>query len=204
MRRQVQIQDPVEYFSFLRSRGTLHRVDVAILVVDASEGVTSHDQRIANAIEEAGRACVIALNKWDLVTGEGPDRDRFDRSVETALRFLPWATQVRTSAKSGRRVDKLLPAVEGAVAAHRTRVATSLINKVVREAQAEKPHARSAGRAIRILYSVQARTAPPTVILFSNGRLETSYLRYLERKIRETEPFQGAPLRLEVRVKRAT
>ncbi|MGH2752807.1 MAG: ribosome biogenesis GTPase Der, partial [Actinomycetota bacterium] len=98
MRREVQIKDPVEYFSFLRSRGTLKVVDAALLVIDAAEGITGHDQRLASEIIGSGRACVIALNKWDLVGGMETDRERFERAIKDDLRFLPWATVVRTSA----------------------------------------------------------------------------------------------------------
>lgn len=201
MRREVQVRDPIEYFSLLRSRGTLGRIDAAVLVVDADEGVTSHDQHIANEIVEAGRACLIVLNKWDLVRFEGPDRERFDRDLRTALRFLPWAPTLRASAVTGRGVTRILPAATRAIEGHRTRLTTSALNRVLRDAQAEQPHARSRGRAVRILYAVQARVAPPQVVLFSNARLDAGYLRYLERRIRAVEPFEGTPLRLEVRVR---
>jgi GTP-binding protein len=202
MRREVQIKDPVEYFSFLRSRGTLRRVDAALLVVNAAEGITGHDQRIANEIVESGRACVVALNKWDLKAGmPDTDRERSERDIAEGLRFLPWATVVRTSAKTGRGVDKLLPAIESAVASHRRRLPTALVNKIVRGAQQERPHPRSAGRAVRILYAVQARSRPPTILLFTNARLEASYVRYIENRLRVEEPFAGSPLSLQVRVK---
>lgn len=201
MRRRVQIQDPVEYFSFLRARGTLERVDAAVLVVDSSEGMTAPDQKIAAAIAEAGKACVVILNKWDLVTKDETDRTRFDRTIRDDLRFLTWAPAVRTSALTGRGIDKILPAVGAAVSAHRRRVPTSQVNRTIQEAQAAKPHPRTRGRAVRVLYAVQAATAPPTFLLFANGPLEQTYLRYLEGRVREVEPFHGAPLRLIVRVR---
>lgn len=202
MRRQVQIKDPVEYFSWLRSRGTLERVDAALLVVDADEGVTGHDQRIANEIVDAGRACVVALNKWDLLKGDQDvDRERLERGIATSLRFLPWAVMRRTSAVTMRGVDKLLPAISSAIGSHRRRLPTAMVNRVVREAQAAKPHPRTGGRSLRVLYAVQARVGPPTVLLFTNGRLDTSYLRFLENRIRAVDPFEGSPLRLEIRVK---
>jgi GTPase len=201
MRREVRIDDPVEYFGFLRSRRTLDRVDAAVLVVDVAEGVTGHDQRIAEAILEAGRGCVIALNKWDLVPREETDRKRFDRDVQTQLRFVPWATRVRTSALTGRGVDKILPAVETAIASHRRRLATSEVNRIIQEAQEHRPHPRTRGRAVRIRYAVQARTAPPHVILFASGRCEPAYLRYLEHRLRAVEDFGGSPVRFEVRLK---
>ena len=204
IRRQVQLKDPVEYFSWLRSRRTLERVDACILVVDSADGVTGHDQRIAEEIVATGRACVVALNKWDLRKGEEePDRARWEQRSQTQLRFLPWAPQMRVSAKSGRGIDKLLPAVEEAVASHRRRLSTGSLNQLIRRAQEERPHPRSGGRSIRILYSVQARVAPPTILLFTSGRLEVSYVRYLDHQVRESEPFAGTPIRFEVRLKAA-
>ena len=201
MRREVQIKDPLEYFSFLRSRQTLDRVDAAVLVVDVTERVTGHDQRIAQEIVQAGRACVVVLNKWDLLEDDPTDRERLERFVMERLRFIPWATIVRTSALTARGVRKVLPAVASAVESHRRRLPTSVVNQVVRDAQETKPHPRTGGKAIRILYAVQADVAPPRFLLFGSGRLEPSYVRHIERRIREREPFAGSPLALEVRQK---
>jgi GTP-binding protein len=201
MRRQVQIKDPIEYFSFLRARGTLERVDAALLVVDAGEGMTGHDQRIASAILEHGLACVVAMNKWDLVPGEGTDRDRFERDMTRQLRFLTWAPMVRTSALTRRGVSKLLPALEVALASHRTRLPTAQVNRVLQDAQAARPHPRSGSRAVKIHYAVQAEVSPPTFVLFANAELDPGYLRYLDRSLREHDPFLGTPLRFTVRIK---
>ncbi|MGH2753949.1 MAG: hypothetical protein ACRDLB_05895, partial [Actinomycetota bacterium] len=108
---------------------------------------------------------------------------------------------VRTSAVTARGIDRLVPALKEAIASHRRRLPTAVVNKLIREAQADRPHPRSGGRAVRILYAVQARTAPPTIILFANHRLEASYLRYLENRLRVFEPFPGSPVQLQVRVK---
>lgn len=201
MRRQVQIKDPLEYFSLLRSRRTLTRVDVALLVVDISEGVTTHDQHLASEIVEHGRACVIALNKWDLIPREETDRKRLEDAVTQKLRFLPWATYVRTSALTGRGIDKLAPRLVEATESHRRRLPTAAVNRIMREAQERRPHPRVGGRSIRILYAVQAESAPPTVVVFTNGRLETGYQRFLENHLREVEPFSGSPVRVQVRVR---
>ena len=194
MRRQVRIDDPLEYFSLLRSRQTLTRVDAAILVVDAQEGATSHDQRIAEEIIEHGRACVVVLNKWDVVPSEESDRERLERDIARKLRFIEWAPRLRTSALTRRGIDRLFPEVERAVVSHRLRLATPEVNRIVREAQEDRPHPRTAGRAVRILYAVQARVAPPTFVLFATGRLETTYLRYVERRLRQEESFEGSPV----------
>ena len=201
MRRQTQIKDPIEYFSFLRSRRTLTRVDVALLVIDAGEGVTSHDQHLAHEIVEHGRACVVALNKWDLIPPEDTDRKRLEATTAEKLRFVPWATFVRTRAPTGRGIDKLGPKLVEATESHRRRLPTALVNRLVRDAQQQRPHPRLGGRASRILYAVQAESAPPTIVVFSTGRVEENYRRYLENRLRESEPFAGSPLRIEVRVK---
>jgi GTP-binding protein len=202
MRRQVSIKDPLEYYSFVRSRRLLHRVDAVVLVIDVSEGATGLDQRIAEEVIESGRACVIVLNKWDLITSDETDRVRAERDLETQLRFLPWATVVRTSALTKRGVDKVLPAVTAAVESHRRRIPTHEVNRVIGDAQQERPAPRAGGRNNRIQYAVQADTAPPRFILFASHRLDDPYVRFIEHRIRAFEPFEGTPLRLEVRTRR--
>jgi GTPase len=201
MRRQVQINDPLEYFSYLRASRTLERVDAAILVVDAWEGITGHDQRIADAIVESGRACVVVLNKWDLAPADEIERERFERRFRHRLRFIEWAVAVRTSALTGRGVRRVLPAVERAVEAHRRRLPTAAVNRVIAAAQEERPPARVRGRRTRILYAVQARTRPPAFVAFCSGAPEAPYLRYVERRLREAADFGGTPIRVSVRQK---
>ena len=126
---------------------------------------------------------------------------RLERDLGHELRFLDWATPVRTSARTGRGLDKLLPAIDHAVSSHRRRLATSILNEIIASAQEQRPHARTRGRSIRVLYAVQARVAPPTVLLFANGQLQPDYVRFLEHRIRAYDPFAGSPIRLEVKVK---
>ena len=202
MRRRVAIGESLEYYSWLRSRQAIQRADAVLLVVDMAEGVTALDQRIAQDVVESGRACVVALNKWDLTPEEDTDRARTERDIGESLRWLEWAKVVRTSALTRRGIDRLLPAVLDALDSHRRRLATAAVNRIVSEAQARRPHPRSGHRAVRVLYAVQASTAPPEFILFSNGRLSTGYLKYLEHRIREAEPFEGAPLLLRTRIRK--
>ncbi|MDQ3952335.1 MAG: ribosome biogenesis GTPase Der [Actinomycetota bacterium] len=202
MRRRLAIGESLEYYSWLRSRQAIRRADAVLLVIDMGEGVTSLDQRIAQDVVESGRACVIALNKWDLVPDEETDRARIARDVSESLRWLEWAKVVRTSATTRRNVDRILPAVVDALESHRRRLPTSVVNRIVSEAQARRPHPRAGHRAVRVLYAVQASAAPPEVILFTTGRLTPAYLKYLEHRIREVEPFEGTPLQLRVRVRR--
>jgi GTP-binding protein len=196
MRRQVRITDPLEYFSWLRSRRTLERVDAAALVVDATEGPTGHDQRLAEEVAARGRACVVCVNKWDLAPDDERDRERLERAISERLRFMSWARRIRTSARTGHGVSSLPGVLVEAVESHRRRLGTAPLNEIVARAQEERPHPRGRGRATRVLYCVQARVAPPEIVLFTTGRLEESYLRYLERRIRAVEPFPGTPLRL--------
>lgn len=199
LRRRTHVDDPLEYYSSIRTRGTLRRVDAVILVIDASEGVTGLDQRLAEDIADAGRACVVALNKWDLLGGDEEHRRLTERSIEQKLRFLEWAPLLRISALRGRSVHKILPTLENVIDAHRRRLPTSRVNTLVRQAQERRPHPRTQGRGLRIRYAVQAESAPPLFLLFSNGRLQPEYLRYMENRLREAEPFTGTPLRIETR-----
>jgi GTPase len=201
MRRQVRIDDPIEYFSWLRARRTLERADVAALVVDGEAGPTTHDQHIAEAIVQKGRACVLVINKWDLVRGEDADPRLLERDIKDRMRFISWAPVVRTAALTGRGVDRIIPTVEGAVEAHRRRLPTAQVNRLIQAAQEARPHPRIRGRAIRVLYSVQAAVAPPTFVLFTNGSLEPSYLRFLENRLRAADPFTGTTIRLRYRIK---
>ena len=202
MRRRVAIGESLEYYSWLRSRSAIQRADVVLLVVDMGEGVTSLDQRIAQDVVESGRACVIALNKWDLVAGEETDRARTERDIQEKLRWLEWAKVVRTSALTRRGVDRILPALVDALESHRRRLPTAAVNRIVTEAQARRPHPRSGHRAVRVLYAVQASAAPPEIVLFSTGRLTPGYLKYLEHRVRDAEPFEGTPLKLRTRIRR--
>jgi GTP-binding protein len=200
MRKRLKIDDPLEYFSYIRTRGTFRRVDAVALVIDAAAGVTALDQRLAEDISDAGRACVIVLNKWDLIADDDARRS-IERSVETKLRFLGWAPLIRTSALTGRGIKRILPALEEAIDSHRRRLPTSRVNTLIREAQERRPHPRTGGRSFRIRYAVQADSRPPLFLLFANGRLEVEYLRYVENRLREVEPFTGTPIKVETRVK---
>jgi GTP-binding protein len=202
MRRRVQIGESLEYYSWLRSRVAVQRADAVLLVVDMGEGVTALDQRIAQDVVESGRACVIALNKWDLVPAEETDRDRAERDIGERLRWLEWAKVVRTSALTRRGIDRLLPAVVDALESHARRLPTAAVNRIVSEAQARRPHPRAGHRAVRVLYAVQAGTSPPEFVLFATGPLAPAYLKYLEHRIREAEPFEGTPVKLRTRIRK--
>jgi GTP-binding protein len=192
MRRKSRVADGAEYYSLVRALQAIDRADVALLVIDASEGVTHQDQRLAERIDAAGSPVVIVLNKWDLLGADG--RTMVTDQVADRLHFLGYAPVMKVSARSGKGVHKLSPALAQAITAYHRRVPTRELNRVVQAAQAAHP--ASTGR---VLYATQGATDPPTFTLFSNRALPAPYLRYLERKIREHFGFGPTPLKLRVR-----
>ncbi|MEZ5169693.1 MAG: ribosome biogenesis GTPase Der [Acidimicrobiia bacterium] len=199
MRRQARVDHGTEHYSVLRTLEAVDRADVALLVVDASEGVTHQDQRLAERIDAAGTAVVIVCNKWDLVSGE--QRDQVLVDVADRLGFLAYAPVLRTSATTGSKVSSILPALRQAEDAYRSRVPTGELNRVITDAQRRHPPPARGRRRPRVLYATQGASEPPTFTLFASGRLPATYLRYLERRIREAFDMGPTPLKIRVRVK---
>lgn len=173
--------------------------DLAIQVVDASEGVTSQDQRIARKVAEEGAGALLAVNKWDLIDSE-EDAKRVEASLERRLDFLSYAPLRRTSATSGRGIAGLLAEIPKVLAERQRRVPTAEFNKLLMEVQQITPPPRERARGVRVKYGTQASVAPPTFVLFSNGDLPDSWLRFVVRRLRETYGFIGNPIRIKVRV----
>lgn len=192
MRRKSRIDEGTEYYSLVRALQAIDRADAAVLVVDATEGVTHQDQRLAERIDTAGSPVVLLLNKWELLDAE--QRADVTEQMADRLSFLGYAPVLKVSAKTGLGVHKLLPALQQSIDAYHRRVPTGELNRVVQEAQAMHP---SPGG--RILYATQGATDPPTFTLFSNKPQPPTYLRYIERKIREHFEFGPTPLKLRVR-----
>ena len=192
MRRKSRIDDGTEYFSMVRALQAIDESDAAVLVIDATEGVTHQDQRLAERIDAAGCPIVLLLNKWDLVDAD--ERPEVEEQLRIKLSFLGYAPVLKVSAKTGLGVHKLLPALSSSVAAYHVRVPTRALNECITAAQAAHPN-----REARILYATQGATDPPTFTLFANRELSPQYLRYLERKIRETFNFGNTPMKLRVR-----
>jgi GTPase len=193
MRRRARTNRGVESYAAIRALEALDRADIALLVVDATTGATHQDQRLAERIGAAGCPAVIVLNKWDLVaTG---DRQEVLAGVGERLAFLGMAPVLRVSATSGRGVHKILPALHAAVDAYHHRVPTGALNRALRDIQAAHP-----APGARVRYGVQGAIDPPTFTLFATGRLPQTYLRYLERGIRERFDLGPTPLKLRVRV----
>jgi GTP-binding protein len=197
MRRKSRIDEGTEYYGMVRSLQAVDRADAALLVIDATEGVTHQDQRLAERIDAAGCATVIVLNKWDLVAPE--QRDEVLAQVGDRLGFLAYAPVLKTSALTGRNVGHLLPALFQAQAEYHRRVPTRALNEILAAAQVAHPPPVEKGHRPRVLYATQGATDPPTFTLFTTRTLPPSYLRYLERKIREAFSIGPTPIKLRVR-----
>jgi GTP-binding protein len=195
MRRRARSGEGPEYYSLVRALRALDRADVALLVLDATDGVTHQDQRLAERIDASGSPVVILLNKWDLLGTEA--RLEVSDAVADRLAFLGYAPVLRVSALTGLGVQRLLPAVAEAMSAYHRRIPTGRLNDGLRSAQAAHP----APGGARILYGVQGAVDPPTITLFATRRLPPTYLRYLERSLRERFELGPTPIDLRVRVR---
>lgn len=193
MRRRSRIDDGTEYFSVVRALKSVDEADVALLVIDATEGITHQDQRLAERVDGAGCPIIAVLNKWELLDAAG--RDDVLHQLDRKLHFLGDSPVLRISAMSGRGVHRVLPALESAISQYRTRVPTRKVNDLIRRAQQAQP----APHGARILYATQGATDPPTFTIFTNREVPASYLRYIERQLREEFDLGATPLKLRVR-----
>ena len=202
MRRKSRIDEGTEYYSLVRALQAIDRADAALLVVDATEGVTHQDQRLAERIDASGCAVVVVLNKWDALSPD--DRDDVLADLADRLAFLSYAPVLKTSALTGRNVTRLLPALFEARHEYHRRVPTRALNEVLQAAQLAQPPPVEHGHRPRILYATQGATDPPTFTLFTTRELPAGYLRYLERKIREAFSIGPTPIKLRVRRRSTT
>jgi GTP-binding protein len=193
MRRRGKEAEGAEYYSMVRALQAIDLATLALIVIDANEGVTKQDQRLAERVDAAGNPVVIVLNKWDLLDNEAKELVR--AQVANMLGFVSYAPSLEISAQTGRGVQRLYPALSKAVEAYRRRVPTALLNKALAAAQAAHP----APHGARVLYATQGATDPPTFTLFTSKELPASYIRYLERSIRERFDFGPTPLKLRAR-----
>ncbi len=197
LRKRVGQASGTEYYASLRTSAAIDAAEVAVVLLDAGEVISEQDQRILSMVTEAGRALVLAFNKWDLV-----DADRryyLDKEIDRELRRIPWALRVNLSAKTGRAVDKLAPALRRALANWERRVPTGQLNQWLTALVQATPHPVRGGRAPRVLFATQAGTRPPRFVLFTTGQLDAGYVRFVERKLREEFDFAGTPVVVTVR-----
>jgi GTP-binding protein len=199
LRRKVGQASGHEFYASVRTHSAIDAAELVIVLVDASQPLTEQDQRVLSMVIEAGRALVLAFNKWDLV-----DDDRrylLDREIDLQLAQLQWAPRVNISAKTGRAMQKLVPAMETSLASWDARISTGQLNTWLKEVVAATPPPVRGGKQPRILFATQATNRPPTFVLFTSGFLEAGYRRFLERRLRETFGFEGTPIRINVRVR---
>ncbi len=197
-RRERELQG-ADFYAGMRTKAALERSEVAVVLIDASDVLTEQDLRIISMVIESGRAMVVAFNKWDLV-----DEDRryyLEREIDRQLVRVPWALRVNISAKTGRHVERLVPAIERALDSWSTRVSTGRLNTFLAELVAATPPPVRSGKQPKILFATQASIEPPKFVLFTSGFLEETYRRFIERRLREEFGFAGSPVEVTMRIR---
>ncbi|WP_180936908.1 ribosome biogenesis GTPase Der [Nocardioides ungokensis] len=197
IRKRVKEASGHEYYASLRTSTAIDRAEVAVLVIDGGESISEQDLRIIQTIREAGRALVIAFNKWDMVDEER--RYYLDREIERELVQVQWAPRINITARTGWHVDRLVPALDKALEGWETRISTGTLNSFLGRLVAEHPHPVRGGKQPKIMFGTQTSVAPPTFVFFTSGKLEASYERFIERRLREEFGFAGTPIVLQQR-----
>ena len=199
IRRRVHQTRGADFYASLRTQTALEKAEVAVVLIDAGEPISEQDIRVIQQVIDAGRALVVAYNKWDTVDEER--RHYLEREIEKELVQIPWAPRVNVSARTGRHLEKLVPALEVALDSWDSRVSTARLNAFLGEIVAAHPHPVRGGKQPRILFATQASTRPPRFVLFASGFVEAGYRRFIERKLRERFGFEGTPIEVSVRVR---
>ncbi len=197
IRKRVKTASGHEYYASLRTATAMERAEVAVLVIDGSQSISEQDMRIIQTVRDSGRALVICFNKWDLVDDER--RYYLEREYERELVQVQWAPRINVTARTGWHIDRLVPALEAALAGWETRISTGMLNAFLGRLVAEHPHPVRSGKQPRILFGTQAQTSPPTFALFTSGKLDAAYERFIERRLREEFGFTGTPINIQVR-----
>ncbi|MBQ9438554.1 MAG: ribosome biogenesis GTPase Der [Lachnospiraceae bacterium] len=203
LRRKNKIKEDLEHYMILRAVGAIERADVAVLLIDAKEGVSEQDAKIAGLAHNRGKAVIIAVNKWDAVPKETMTAKRTEEKIRNILSFMPYAEVVFISALTGQRVSKLFDVIDMVAENHAMRIQTGVLNEILSEATAMKQPPQDKGRSLKIYYGTQVSVKPPTFVLFVNSKklMHFSYERYLENQIRDTFGFRGTPIRIYTREK---
>jgi len=204
IRRRGKIEPGVEQFSVLRSFKAIERADVALLMIDATTGITSQDAHIAGFILEQWKSCVVIVNKWDAVDKDAYTMDEYTRKIRSDLNFMDYVPLLFISAKTGQRVEQVLPMALRVQEERLARLTTSKINAVIHKAQDAHAHPSHAGRQLKMFYGTQVRSDPPTFMIYVNDPklMHFTYLRYLENQIREEYGFLGTPIRIVTKGRR--
>lgn len=203
IRRASKINDKIEKYSVLRAHMAVERADVCLIMIDAGTGITEQDEKIAGIAHEAGKACIIVVNKWDTVEKDNSTVNQFNDKIRTALAYMPYAPIVYVSAMTGQRVSTLFERIRYVHNQANTRISTGMLNDVLAEATMKVQPPSDKGRRLKIYYMTQVSVAPPTFVFFCNNveLFHFSYQRYLENCLRQTFGFQGTPIRLVIKMK---
>ena len=201
IRRQSKVDDRIEKFSVLRAHMAVERADVCLLVIDATEGVTEQDEKIAGIAHEAGKAVIIVVNKWDLPETEDKDTVKYTKKVNEALAYMTYAPVIYVSALTGQRILKLFEQINYVYNQSKMRISTGMLNDVLNEAITRVQPPSDKGRRLKVYYMTQTSVAPPTFVLFCNSAalFHFSYQRYIENCLRDTFGFNGTPIKLIIR-----
>jgi GTP-binding protein len=199
IRRRMNLAQGADFYASLRTSAALEKAEVAVVMLDVSEVISEQDVRIIDLVLESGRALVLAFNTWDLLDDER--RRYLEREIEQDLAHVAWAPRVNISARTGRHMEKLVPALELALESWDTRIPTGKFNAFLAELTAEHPHPVRGGKQPRVLFGTQASSRPPTFVLFTTGFLDPGYRRYIQRRLREVYGFEGSPINVNMRVR---
>jgi GTP-binding protein len=197
LRRRVHQAQGADFYASLRTQAALEKAEVAVVLLDASEPLTEQDTRVIQMVVDAGRALVLAYNKWDLMDDER--RRYLEREFELDLNQVQWAPRINISAKTGWHVNRLVKALDEALESWDTRVPTARLNGLLAQIMAAHPHPVRSGKQPRILFGTQPSTRPPRFVLFTTGFFEAGYRRFVERRLREEFGFVGTPVQVSVR-----
>ena len=201
IRRKSRVDDEIEKYSVIRAQMAIDRSDVCVIMIDATEGLTEQDSKVAGLAHEAGKGCVIAVNKWDAVEKDGRTMQEYRKKLEVDFSFMAYAPMVFISAKTGQRLDQLFELIQRVANFNAMRITTGMLNDVLAQATARVQPPTDKGKRLKIYYMTQASTKPPTFVCFVNRAelFHFSYQRYLENRIRETFGMEGTPIRFLIR-----
>ena len=201
LRRKSKIKEDIERYSIIRTVSAVERCNVAVLVIDATEGITDQDAKIAGIAHERGKGMIIVVNKWDAVEKDDKTIYKFTKEIREKLSYMPYAELLFVSAATGQRLPKLFETIDAVIENHSLRVATGVLNEIMTEAVAMQQPPTDKGKRLKLFYITQVAVKPPTFVIFVNDKelMHFSYTRYIENKIREAFGFRGTPLKFIIR-----
>ena len=203
IRRKSKVEDRIEKFSVLRANMAVERADVCLIMIDAQDGITEQDEKIAGIAHEAGKASIIVVNKWDAIEKENSTVNNFNTKIKTALSYMTYAPIIYVSAKTGQRVTNIYPLIKSVYEEASRRVTTGMLNDLLNDAMARVQPPSDKGKRLKIYYMTQVNANPPTFVIFCNSEelFHFSYRRYIENCLRDAFGFEGTPIKIIIRQK---